>query len=1564
MRNPFKGGPRPGLVFGVVIVLLALGAFYWFRTERNQAQLTQRNLRDLARIARAIEAKTDNLEDIVRGLKRDNERKIPHLTRLKLFEAKAEAEGRTNLRTTCESPRIPDAEGTRMWLHANGRSVCVEHLSWQGRDTNAQGRDTIRVAEFDLVGLLHPVMRSSFFDEILLADDQGQVILQPGATGQRLREVPLPSARDSINVLAATRNSAAYGAKLGGRDFIVFLQPIALRVPGLQIDSTATNGQVRVTERPTRWQLGGLVHAWRFRSEGLALDPGKLSILLVLVVFTVLAWPFLKLWSMGERERVATNDLLFLGFSLLLGSGIVAICVLYGALYWSLHETFDDQLGEIGERMATNTHAEMGRALEELDQLSAEFHRKLEGDSSALRAALDSAGVKCPERAETDTTPEAVAQIYDCLEELNDTIFSKLATNQNRPSAESEGSVFYRTLERSCLPLRGEGSGEAEQKPEVSRFTLADPCESWPAESRPDSVSTRFPYFDMAIWLNPRGFQVAKWSPKPTVTPRRSVFEREYFQRVRRGELWRRAALPGNAGAHADGDERGEHQGGGAQDTIKYFLEVIRSINTGEILVALSKPFQPETTESPEGWAAVMITKLASLDLPVLPPGFGFAVIDSDGQVLFHSLPERALEANFIEEADRDRGLRSAVLARAEGYHSLRYLGRDVRLFLTPIGSTPLSLITYHDRAYLRTVAFETLAIALTLFGAFVVLLLVFGVGVQVGLSRRLAWAWPGGGQPHKHRALLLVFAILAAGSAVQALAVGSAPRVEYYVVQLLSGTYLVALFAVAATLFVLAERPAQCLIGLSTGLLAVALLVKGGWHVIEGLFESQTELQARWWLVWVPLFSVILASYLLYRWSKTRDSFAPWLTLPGWLDRNLYPLTVFGGLLVVGTLPAVLSFTIFSAEHLELLVKHTQLRTVEELQRRDIRIRAEYGPPGSKGRIRHAALFHRRDGFDGESVSVSSKVESWRSEPYDVLVGNAFNTCYRPPALYPEHSETAPDPAWRCVPDSTRDSAVLAWARPREGLHDKLLHGFLGDYPPFFTEVSVQTRHLYHEHAMSDEHADSEKFPAPHDYNRGWWWKIRSTPREGSDDSSQAVHDTTSVVGPEDGEPILLSVGAPFGSYAVVSWLPNIGLPPGQPGWIGLLVVLVVLLYLMGFFLLIRLVAREVFLIDLQPTRAFSMKEIARRELAEAMIIVTPWAEDRVWFRQRDDVVTFDLRELRRRTGDKKIELDPPAAKQAIVIEGFEEALHQPGWGERLLTWIEELRAAGRRTVLVVDRDPDELLFRSEAADFSEATPDKRDRSENANDTAVAMPALLPYRERWAHLLSSFTKVFAGRPSSNAGECTVRRSAESPHPYLPWTWRLHPSTRTRNEQLLRSECAITTALQPVEGLVRGHPNFGRLSDDALTHLVCDAAAGQYRRIWNGLNEQERMTLAQIADGAVSLPKRHRTLARMLSRGLLERRPDLRLMNRSFAHFVRETVPSRQLAAWASVGNGSAWRALRQPLMITLVAVALFLFFTQRNLFDTGVTFVAAIAAGLPVIFRILGVIRTNEAHQ
>ena len=58
--------------------------------------------------------------------------------------------------------------------------------------------------------------------------------------------------------------------------------------------------------------------------------------------------------------------------------------------------------------------------------------------------------------------------------------------------------------------------------------------------------------------------------------------------------------------------------------------------------------------------AAVMITPLVSLVKSVMGPGYGFALIEEDGSVRFHSDSNLNQRQNFFREFDKDRVLRES----------------------------------------------------------------------------------------------------------------------------------------------------------------------------------------------------------------------------------------------------------------------------------------------------------------------------------------------------------------------------------------------------------------------------------------------------------------------------------------------------------------------------------------------------------------------------------------------------------------------------------------------------------------------------------------------------------------------------------------------------------------------------------------------------------------------------------------------------------------------------------------------------------------------------------------
>ncbi len=93
--------------------------------------------------------------------------------------------------------------------------------------------------------------------------------------------------------------------------------------------------------------------------------------------------------------------------------------------------------------------------------------------------------------------------------------------------------------------------------------------------------------------------------------------------------------------------------------------------------------------------------------------------------------------------------------------------------------------------------------------------------------------------------------------------------------------------------------------------------------------------------------------------------------------------------------------------------------------------------------------------------------------------------------------------------------------------------------------------------------------------------------------------------------------------------------------------------------------------------------------------------------------------------------------------------------------------------------------------------------------------------------------------------------------------------------------------------------------------------------------------------------------------------PDLRLMNESFRRFVLgECCRPATVSAWIGEDDTSHWNRLKVPLITVLAGLALFLYLTQRDVFDTTIAFAAAVAAGLPAIFKLLGVFEQDKAGK
>ena len=254
---------------------------------------------------------------------------------------------------------------------------------------------------------------------------------------------------------------------------------------------------------------------------------------------------------------------------------------------------------------------------------------------------------------------------------------------------------------------------------------------------QPDAATLldEYPYFSSFALIRD-GQQYAKWTLASFVTPMVRVADRDYvtYWDVKRPDT--------------------------------FYLDSIRSRTTGLGEAILSKPFRGRTSVS-----ALTIPLKTLLD-PVLVPGFGFALIDDSGRVLFHSDSEHNLSESFFTETDGSRRLRALVAARHEEHLDLPYWGEDHRAFLKPVKIEGLgaewSLVTFYDKQLIRTVNMEGIISATfyTLVYCGVFVCVVLGL-LMFRPSYRAPWLWPDAEHAGIYLRLLLSHAALAAAFAV-----------------------------------------------------------------------------------------------------------------------------------------------------------------------------------------------------------------------------------------------------------------------------------------------------------------------------------------------------------------------------------------------------------------------------------------------------------------------------------------------------------------------------------------------------------------------------------------------------------------------------------------------------------------------------------------------------------------------------------------------------------------------------------------------------------------------------
>jgi hypothetical protein len=284
-----------------------------------------------------------------------------------------------------------------------------------------------------------------------------------------------------------------------------------------------------------------------------------------------------------------------------------------------------------------------------------------------------------------------------------------------------------------------------------------------------------------------------------------------------------------------------------------------------------------------------------------------------------------------------------------------------------------------------------------------------------------------------------------------------------------------------------------------------------------------------------------------------------------------------------------------------------------------------------------------------------------------------------------------------------------------------------------------------------------------------------------------------------------------------------------------------------------------------------------------------------------------------------------------ALVVDDFEDGLDD---GDAMLTklrLLEELVADPDWTVIVVSALTPRAL--SEAFRQVRALPARR-RGGPVPTAGGPGPV-----ERWSALMAGLTLVDRRAvPEAAALEASWPRSSRA---LLDAERASHPYVARVCDDLVRA--------------AGGDPSL--LTREQLLDEIGERTARFYRRLWTSCTDDEKVVLGHIADHGFANIHVRRVVRRLLGRGLLRKDPALRPMSESFRQFVRSAECSTEVTRLETQAGRSAWDRLRWPLALGVVGAGLFLFVTQKELYNAifGVTTAAGVS--IPALIRAVGML-------
>ena len=592
---------------------------------------------------------------------------------------------------------------------------------------------------------------------------------------------------------------------------------------------------VRLGPHLTCLLVGG-VQGHRFDAERRALPAGWFELLLGGLLLGVLALPFMKLRLMSPREQIHRRDVLLCAASLVLGSGVLLLTLKAARAKYETDALITQHLHDLAENVAGGLHQELGQ----LNTIARQVDQSLRNMHR----------------------PEAHGALLDMPRGVSATYFQRRKADDS-----SDDYITWITKEgQAQYGLDGDAGIDSTCVAAGTTVVSAAAKDSVDALSKAMRLSYCLP----------------------------SLASRRYLQKLKAGQYQL---------------VRDDSCRVGVPTTDTCYFDMLRTVRPvsplrqPNSLAAPAIPYLKAIVARPSTLDANLLcvfeTRLVCFDDRVIPPGYGFCLLEPNGEVMAHSDPALNLSENLLTDCEPRGELEATLYANAQQPGraiEVTYQGQPVLLYVRPLAGMGRYLITFFDLNYAKAQQSQTALLALTLLLGFwllaaaVALLywLVLRVVRQRSQHDQFQRLWPRPAYAHRYWQVAL-----AQGLALLALA-GVAGQVGPL-------SQLGLLVVVPLPLFVLTYHHTRLQTTSKRGVIAwviglavapVAVVLVANWYLV-GARET-------YWLIGLALVLGLLVAGLL------RAEQWPRLLQPNWSYRITYVWLLLGWVVVLGIVPAL----------------------------------------------------------------------------------------------------------------------------------------------------------------------------------------------------------------------------------------------------------------------------------------------------------------------------------------------------------------------------------------------------------------------------------------------------------------------------------------------------------------------------------------------------------------------------------------------------------------------------------------------------------------------------------